>query len=308
MTQFYLVLPSNSSTKYFPNNTLTEYTTHLAKEIGLQGEWEVGLAEIQYPHAWYNITDSDEHHFSFSSDDGANWVNCRIDSGLYLTVEALLEAIQKSTPKELKKTRHKRTTYSPAIFLVGLKNFIEIPADFQIQSTPPRTPVQPPISTEPIKTAPVKTGEVTDVPPPGPAFDTKYRGGVVSLYVKEHCLVRLSEKMLYILGLNSGSAVFSHGLHKGVTDPNLDSITSLFVYSDICQYSLIGDASAPLLRIVQVKNDDERMVTKTFPHVYYTPVSKINLDTVEIYIRDDTGVQIPFAYGKLVVTLHFRKR
>ena len=149
---------------------------------------------------------------------------------------------------------------------------------------------------------------VTDVSPPGPAFDTKYRGGVVSLYMKEHCLVRLSEKILYMLGLNCKSAVFSHGLHKSVTDPNLDSITSLFVYSDICQYSLIGDASAPLLRIVQVKNDDERMVTKTFPHVYYTPVSKINFDTVEIYIRDDTGVQIPFAYGKLVVTLHFRKR
>ena len=102
--------------KYFPNNTFTEYTTHLAKEIGLQGEWEVGLAEIQYPHAWYNITDSDEHHLSFSSDDGANWLNCRIDSGLYLTVEALLEAIQKSTPKELNKTRHKRTSYSPAVF------------------------------------------------------------------------------------------------------------------------------------------------------------------------------------------------
>ena len=60
----------------------------------------------------------------------------------------------------------------------------------------------------------------------------------MSLYVKEHCLVRLSEKMLYMLGRNRESAVFSHGLHKGVTDPNLDSITSLFVYSDICQYSL----------------------------------------------------------------------
>ena len=63
MSQFYLVLPSNSSMKYFPSNTLTEYTTHLAKEIDLQDEWEVGLAEIQYPHAWYNITDSDEDHF-----------------------------------------------------------------------------------------------------------------------------------------------------------------------------------------------------------------------------------------------------
>ena len=244
-----------------------------------------------------------------------------------------MEAIQRSTPKELKKTRQKRTSYSPAGFLVGLKNFIEIPADFQTKSKPFRTPqtnetirtsVQPPILTEPIKTAPVKTGEVnddviddvtddviddvTDVLPPGPAFDTKYRGGIVSLYVREHCLVRLSEKMLYMLGLNSEPAVFSHGLHKSVTNPNLDSITSMFVYSDICQYSLIDNASAPLLRIVQVKNDDERMVTKTFSHVYYTPVSKINFDTFEIYIRVDIGVQIPFAYGKLVVTLHFTKR
>ena len=226
----------------------------------------------------------------------------------------------------MKKTRQKRTTYSPAVFLVGLKIFIEIPADFQIKSKPSRTPqttdttrtsAQPPILTEPIKTAPVKTGEVnddvidddvTDVLPPGPAFDTKYRGGIVSLYVKEHCLVRLSEKILYMLGLHSEPAVFSHGLHKSVTSPNLDSITSLFVYSDICQYSLIRDASAPLLRIVQVKNDYQRMVTKTFLHVYYAPVSKINFDTVEIYIRDDTGVQIPFVYGKLLVTPHFKKR
>ena len=178
---------------------------------------------------------------------------------------------------------------------------------------PTRTLSQPPHLTEPITITSVKTADdgvtddVNDVLPPEPAFDTKYRGGTVSIYVKEHCLVRLSEKLLYMLGLNSEPAVFSHGLHKSVTDPNLDSITSLFVYSDICQYSLIGYVSAPLLRIVQVKNG-ERMVSKTFPHVYYTPVGKTNFGTVEIYVRDDTGVKIPFAYGKLVVTLHFRKR
>ena len=188
--------------KYIPNNTLTEYTTHLAKEIDLQGEWEVGLAKIQYPHAWYNITDNDEHHLYFSSDDGANWLNCRFVSGLYITVESLLEAIQKPAPKELKKTRRKRITYSPAVILVVLKNFIEIPDGFQIKSKPSRTPqttrtsAQPPILTEPIQIAPVKTVEVnddviddvTDVLHPGPAFDTKYRGGTMSLYVKEHCL------------------------------------------------------------------------------------------------------------------------
>jgi hypothetical protein len=33
-----------------------------------------------------------------------------------------------------------------------------------------------------------------------------------------------------------------------------------------------------------------------------------NVQTVEIDIRDDTGVKIPFERGRVVVTLHCRKR
>ena len=52
---FYVTLPSNSSMNYYPNNTLTSYTTKLGQPLELEGSWEVGLAEIQYPHTWYNI-------------------------------------------------------------------------------------------------------------------------------------------------------------------------------------------------------------------------------------------------------------
>ena len=52
---FYLTLPSKSSMNYFPNNTLTHYTTKLPKIMDLNGTWEIGLAEIQYPHSWYNV-------------------------------------------------------------------------------------------------------------------------------------------------------------------------------------------------------------------------------------------------------------
>ena len=48
---FYLTLPSNSSMNYFP----THYTTKLPKILDLDGAWEIGLAEIQYPHSWYNV-------------------------------------------------------------------------------------------------------------------------------------------------------------------------------------------------------------------------------------------------------------
>ena len=55
----YLTLPSNSSINYFPNNTLTHYTTKLLKIMDLDEAWEIGLAEIQYPHSWYNVKNNE---------------------------------------------------------------------------------------------------------------------------------------------------------------------------------------------------------------------------------------------------------
>ena len=40
---------------YFPNNTLASFTTRLPEMLDLDGSWEIGLAEIQYPHSWYNV-------------------------------------------------------------------------------------------------------------------------------------------------------------------------------------------------------------------------------------------------------------
>ena len=78
--------------KYFHNNTLTEYTTHLAKEINLQGEWEVGLAEIQYTHEWENIRETDEPHLSWSNDDSKK-ASGKLPPEIYRTIYNLLFAI-----------------------------------------------------------------------------------------------------------------------------------------------------------------------------------------------------------------------
>ena len=55
MSHFYLTLPSNSSEKYYPNNTLTHFITKLHNDVSLEGEWEVGLVDIMYPRNWYNV-------------------------------------------------------------------------------------------------------------------------------------------------------------------------------------------------------------------------------------------------------------
>jgi hypothetical protein len=55
----YLTLLSNSSMNYCPNNTLTHYTTKFLKITDLDGTWEIGLAEIQYPHSWYSVKNNE---------------------------------------------------------------------------------------------------------------------------------------------------------------------------------------------------------------------------------------------------------
>ena len=40
----------------------------------------------------------------------------------------------------------------------------------------------------------------------------------------------------------------------------------------------------------------------------YVPVSKKEFNTVEIDIRDDTGRPVPFEFGKVITTLHFRSK
>ena len=55
---FYLTLPSNSSLSIFPFNNQSQFTTNLPQEINLEGQWEVGLAEIQFNNN-YTILEND---------------------------------------------------------------------------------------------------------------------------------------------------------------------------------------------------------------------------------------------------------
>ncbi|KAF4513977.1 UNVERIFIED_CONTAM: hypothetical protein B566_EDAN018374 [Ephemera danica] len=52
-----LVQWSGYPSKYFPDNTTASYTTQLDKRIELEGEWEVGVVEVQYPNTVQNVSE-----------------------------------------------------------------------------------------------------------------------------------------------------------------------------------------------------------------------------------------------------------
>ena len=41
--------------QYFPDNKTSNFVTKRPRTLQLDGEWKVGLSEIDYPHTWYNI-------------------------------------------------------------------------------------------------------------------------------------------------------------------------------------------------------------------------------------------------------------
>ena len=101
----YLTLPRNSSMNYFPNNTLTHYTTKLPKIMDLDGTWQIGLAEIHYPHSWYNVKNKEawlKVHFYKESELQKHLV--LLPDGYYASAKRIIIAIEgKKYRTELKK-------------------------------------------------------------------------------------------------------------------------------------------------------------------------------------------------------------
>ena len=98
-SKFYVTLPSNSSMEYFPNNKTSNFVTKLSRTLQLDGEWEVGLAEIDYPHTWYNIHEGKNSVEIYTPDNlylVFKTVEFSIQPGYYEKVQDVINALHKA--------------------------------------------------------------------------------------------------------------------------------------------------------------------------------------------------------------------
>lgn len=129
----------------------------------------------------------------------------------------------------------------------------------------------------------------------------------------EHFLV-LSKKLMSILGFdaaatepicvqNSYFATRPASLLNGL--PNF-----LMIYTNILEPHVTGNVQSPLLRSVTLDLDKftyGNFQVKNFSPPMYLPVLLSSFRNIEIDIRDQFGKPIPFDYGTLTVTLHFKR-
>ena len=126
--------------------------------------------------------------------------------------------------------------------------------------------------------------------------------------------LHLSKKLRKILGFENTNSIFIRDEESVVSyrpahlSNGLPSM--LMIYSDICEPSVTGDVQSRLLRAVSLNIDDYMYGStriKSFSPPMYIRLLYNSFQTIEIDIRDHSGCAIPFDYGTLTVTLHFKK-
>ena len=243
MADFYMTLPSNASMDVFPNNLVTHYFTKLPHPIDLEGQWEVGLVSMSYPHNHYNIRRDEASIVCVKNTLPYSFF---LRSGYYHSLKALEVAIEGMTKMATLKFFHL---------------------------------------------------EIDDI--------TRKTTIIVE---RKDTEVILGKVLARILGFGE-QVTFTHGIYLSPMQVDLNrGFNYIFVYSDIVESSVVGNTSAPLLRIFPISGKSGDLITKEVQNIHYKPVQKSQFDTIEILLKNENGENIPFEGGKSVVTLHFRKR
>ena len=132
------------------------------------------------------------------------------------------------------------------------------------------------------------------------------------LVVKPNEKIEISPFLGTILGFKSNSF---KAWNRSVTfrdtlgvDLHL-KINTIYVYSDIVAYSLVGNIYAPLLRAISWQETvSGAYITKEFRNRYYHSLISHNISQIMISLNNDRGEPIEFQGGKVTVVLHFRKQ
>jgi len=301
--EFQLTLPSNASITFSPDNKPANYTTTLPSPISLEGEWEVALIDIQYPHNWMNITK--DVYILFIFDTTKKETSFRdtligVLSDYRIKYEKALVEEFKLLPDKGKKLTNKE------LFLLVARIPKGYYANVGELITTLNQGIQDSFSGRPEWEAHrTETREV----------NLLYRFNTIELSVQGYqtgmvalpeiiCLDKQVKSLLEQANPTLGDKTQMHTRGKLL----LNTIPSIYVYTDIIKYQFVGDVKVPLLGVLPVQGVDGEQQYWSFNPPYYIPVSMSTLSSVNIHLADDKGDEISFfGDGKVVSRLHFRR-
>lgn len=248
MSQFYLTLPSNSSRKFYGENTLTKFNTRLLNPVSLQGEWEIGLAEIAFTKSWHTVPKMIGENLIMTCGEcfkdgpatngaiernGSYVYKLTVPPGHYETPQMLIEAINDTMKQRL----------------------------------------------NPILAGGIIVSHRKDVHHPR----LKYNDGTkrVSATLFRTQSLFFSDPLARVLGFSQNKLPLSisENMDKAevLAKNNVDltgGLQHLYVYTDVAESTPVGDTCAPLLRIVNASGENSGTVHRIYERPRYVPLQK----------------------------------
>ena len=271
MNQFYVTLPSNSSESYYGIQPMCNYRTRLAKPLHIDvNEWEVGLAEIIYPHTWKNIPEV-RFYIRMLEDDKWKRKVITMPGALYLNPTHFIAQMNNAINDELGDNQRAKIHFVYNELL--RKVYVKLAEGYAVTFGQPMVSV--------MGFGDHEVCELTN--------SFRHEGRHV---VESQQRLTIDDDII--------TSPFVMDLQRG--------LHTLFIYCDIVEPQLVGDAHVPLLRTVAVEGKDGDVVAKAFDNIHYIGLGRSTFQDIEIHITDDTGTNVPFENGRVIVKLHFRQK
>ena len=149
------------------------------------------------------------------------------------------------------------------------------------------------------------------------AFEKKGRKIKIVLFQKEE--IKFHDRLAQLLGFTENTFNYSS---PEMTEDEPDRIRikatfhgdiralhyNIYVYSNIIEPRLVGTRYLPLLRTINVDASEGSYVSKVYTYPQFLNLSSDYIESIEIKITDDTGENLAFTWGKVIVTLLFRQK
>ena len=320
---FYVTLPSNSSFQYYGVQDVHSYRTRLHAPIRLPPQdWEVGLTEFTYPRTWACLPDAKVKVLR-----GGRRTAQPVLLGSFLvpdtryegpgvlieTINTQLQELISKTPPPIdnairsSSSSNSRSSGSSSSSSSNSSNSSSSSSSSSSGGRGRGPSTRPPLGivltndgrcewTLPEDHMVVLSGELAN--PLG--FGTE----------KEVALFRGNYRAASVQTARTLMILSNKELIKSPFVVKADRLVSeLYVYADIAERQLVGDALAPLLRsIADTSTRSGEIVTADFPQIHYVPLRIGSFESIGIRVADTLGRPVRFLFGEVTAKLHFRRK
>lgn len=317
-----ITLPSNSHTRLYPKNNHSRYVVELPAPVHLEGDWEVAIIDIRYPQFYNNIPSEIPVIFVIHPPNADFFTNNPLTE--YPLERKSQESSKWGAAAKYVKDIIKDDEYN--IFANGAKFRIGYIDPGHVKTSALAGEMfehlfyklfanWKPLTDRNKFEAGDQIGLHFKVDSSNKSYTFQVEGMTVSILTKPGLLgdvLNFETKSFTKTSQQNPLVWFSHDNLTSPTYPmseHFSLISSMYIYSDLTEYQIVGDTLVPILGIVPIPADGKALPYWSFNPPYYFTVKKKDFNSVEIQLNTETGLKFPFiGTGNAEVRLHFRKK